>query len=147
MSGTLLSTQQLNAEETKYAADIDKDGITGIPFSSATWVQGIEFGSTQLGYALRDNGANPIHVTYGETFASAANPGQNWEAIAAVRDGDGFDLYWRNTVNIVYARWDLDAGGAYTAGVGLNAEQLLAEETKHLFDINGNGLTGLYGAM
>ena len=147
LSGTLLSTQQLNAEETKYAADIDKDGITGIPFSSATWVQGIEFGSTQLGYALRDNGANPIHVTYGETFASAANPGQNWEAIAAVRDGDGFDLYWRNTVNIVYARWDLDAGGAYTAGVGLNAEQLLAEETKHLFDINGNGLTGLYGAM
>ena len=147
LRGTLLSTQQLKAEETKYAADIDKDGITGIPFTSVTGVQGIEFGRTQLGYALRDNGANPIHVTYGDTFASAANPGQNWEAIAAVRDGDGFDLYWRNTVNSVYARWDLDTQGAFTGGVGLNSEQLLAEETKHLFDINGNGLTGLYGAV
>ena len=50
-------------------------------------------------------------------------------------------------LNSVYARLDLDAGGACAAGVGLNAEQLLAEETKHLFDINGNWLAGLYGAV
>lgn len=135
-SGTLLSASELTSEEAALALDLNGDGYT----SGRATVDAINLGSTSLGYALRNGAATPIQITYPAGNASASNPGNGWSAVVATASGEGYSLYWRHGGSGQTARWQLNAGGAYTAGTFLAASQLIREETNLNLDLNGDGV-------
>jgi ELWxxDGT repeat protein len=138
-SGTLLSAAQLISEEANLNLDLNGDGYT----SGLTTFNGVNLGSTALGYALRNGSSTPIQVTYPGGNASSSNPGAGWSAVAAAPSptGGGFAFYWRNSGSGQAARWDLNSSGAYTSGTLLSAAQLISEEANLNLDLNGDGYT------
>jgi serralysin len=139
-SGTLLSAAQLISEEANLNLDLNGDGYT----SGARTINGVNLGSTSLGYALRSGTGSPIQVTYPGGIASASNPGNNWVALAAapIPSSTGFAFYWRNNSSGDTARWDLNPSGAYQTGTLLTASQLINEEVAINADLSGDAIIG-----
>jgi ELWxxDGT repeat protein len=136
-SGYLLTESQVFAEEAKLNLDLNGDGYSSGP----TTINGLNLGTTSLGYALRSAGAAPIQITYPGGNASASNPGSGWSAVAAAAFGSGYALYWRHSGSGQTARWDLNSSGAYSSGYLLSASQLISEEASLNLDVNGDGYT------
>ena len=82
-------------------------------------------GTNQLGYAIKNGAASPFQVTFSGQFASSANPGAGWNAIAAAATGNGYELFWKNSVTGQYVRWILDATGNLSSGAILSTSELL----------------------
>ena len=139
--GGSLTNQELLTAETALNFDLNRDSITGFPYTpgSAT-INGLNLGTTASGYALRNGNTAPIQITFSGQFASAANPGVGWSAIAAAANGSGYDLYWRNTTSSQFARWTLNSSGALSGGGSLTNQELLTAETTLGFDLSGNGI-------
>jgi hypothetical protein len=138
-----VSTEQLYADEASLNFNLDKDSITGRPYTpgSAT-IGGLILGTTPFGYALRQAGSEPVPVTFSGGNASPTNPGAGWTAIAATRRTPGFDLYWRNTPTSQFAQWTLNPSGLLSSYSLLTPAQLIAAESGIGFVLNGNGFLG-----
>jgi ELWxxDGT repeat protein len=134
-SGYLLSASQLIQEEGNLNIDLNGDGYS----SGSTTTNGVNLGSTSLGYALRSGSGAQVQVTYPGGNASASNPGNGWSAVAAAASGSGYAFYWRNSGSGQTARWELNASGAYQSGYLLSASQLITEESNLNLDLNGDG--------
>jgi serralysin len=144
IDGGLLSTADLLAAETSLAYDINKDGSTGLTYSTGgATINGVNLGSTALGYALKAGAAAPLHITYSGQYASASNPGSGWSAIAVAAAGNGYELYWKNSNSAQFARWTLGSNGDLISGMVLSLADLLAGETSLGYDLNTDGSTGL----
>jgi uncharacterized protein YkwD len=147
-SGFVISTADFLQAETNLAADLDGDGKTGFSFSPVKTIGKIQFGSTQIGYALKDGTASPIQITYPtpsnpNQIASSSSPGANWVAVAAAAAGSGYSLYWKNNVTLQFARWTLNASGLLTSSATLTSAQLYAEESSLNFDLDADGSIAL----
>ena len=134
-SGFLLSALQLNREEAALNLDLNGDGYTAGPHT----VDGVNLGSTSLGYALRNGGGVPLQVTYSGLNASANKPGDGWLAVAATPSGSDYSLYWRNSNTGQTVRWQLDSLGTYGSGSLLTPSQLISAEARLNIDLNGDG--------
>ena len=143
ISGTMLSSAALYAAEQKIQFDLNKDTITGLPFTAGIFSSAaLSLGTTPIGYALRQGSGTVIPITVAGQNASPTNPGFNWIAVAAAPSSTGFDLYWRNTASLDVGRWQLNSSGDLTTTGLLSAPQLFAAETSLGFDLNGNGFIG-----
>jgi 2',3'-cyclic-nucleotide 2'-phosphodiesterase (5'-nucleotidase family) len=142
-TSSILSPADLYASESSINHDLNRDGITGLPFTPAgATIGGLSLGTTPFGYALQPAGGAVIPVTYSGVNASPSNPGGNWTAVAAASAGSGFDLYWRNTITSQFSRWSLNSSGLLGSFSLLNPAQLITAETTIGFDLNGNGIIG-----
>ena len=140
-SGYYLPASQLGSEEASLGFDLNGDGYT---VGSST-IAGLNLGSTTRGYALRSGSGAPVQVTYPDGDASANNPGNGWNAVAASPSGTGARLYWRNSDNrpglgAQVARWELDPSGAYESGMILAPSALVSEEANLNLDLNDDGI-------
>jgi hypothetical protein len=90
----VISTADFLQAETNLATDLDGDGKTGFSFSPAKTIGNIQFGSSQLGYALK-NGSNPL-LAITNAGAVVTEIG-GWSALAATAAGNGYELIWKNT--------------------------------------------------
>jgi hypothetical protein len=143
-SGALLSTSELLLAETRLNTDLNADGSTGLSFSTSPLTIGaVTLGSTQLGYAIKNGNASPIQISFSGQFASSANPGAGWSALAAAATGSGFELFWKNSNSGQFVRWILDSNGALSSGALLSTSELLIAETRLNTDLNADGSTGL----
>ena len=108
-------------------------------------IQGVNLGSTALGYALRSGSGAPVQVSFAGQFASASNPGAGWQAIAAVASGSGYELYWRNgnRPTSQYARWSLSSSGAVRSTAMLTPLEFFQLERSLDADLDRDGSTGL----
>jgi hypothetical protein len=76
ISGVALSLVELLAAETSLAYDLNTDGSTGLTYSAGgATINGVNLGSTALGYALKTGAAAQLQITYAGQYASAGNPG------------------------------------------------------------------------
>jgi hypothetical protein len=137
-TGAVLSASQLLSEEASLNLDLNGDGYT----SGSRTLNGVNLGSTSLGYALRNGTGSALQVTYPGGNASATNPGNGWIAVAATTLGSGYALYWRNSSSGQAARWNLNNAGTYQSGALLSAAQLIAEEVAINADLNGDSIIG-----
>ncbi len=143
-SGALLSTSELLIAETRLNTDLNGDSSTGLSFSASTLTIGaVTLGTNQLGYAIKNGAASPIQVSFSGQFASSANPGAGWSALAAAATGNGYELFWKNSVTGQYVRWLLDATGNLSSGALLSTSEVLIAETRLNTDLNADGSTGL----
>ena len=141
-SGAILSTSELLIAETRLNTDLNGDSSTGLSFSASTLTIGtVTLGTNQLGYAIKNGAATPLQVSFSGQFASSANPGAGWNAIAAASTVSGYDLYWKNT-NGTYAKWALNSSAALTTGTLLTAANIYNEEVSSRFDLNQDGTIG-----
>ncbi|MFN6132843.1 MAG: Calx-beta domain-containing protein, partial [Synechococcaceae cyanobacterium] len=104
-----------------------------------TTINGVNLGSTSLGYGLRNGGGAPIQITFPGGNASASNPGSGWGATAISGSATGYNLYWRNSGSGEVVVWQLNSGGAYTGGQLLSAAQVNSEEFNLNLDLNNDG--------
>lgn len=114
----------------------------GVFVSGRVWLDGLELGSTSLGYAVRPTGKAAIQVTTGGQPASRTNPGAGWIAIGARAVGSGYELLWRNTQSGGYAIWTLDAAGRQTATRATTLGDVYSLEKQHFVDFTGEGRIG-----
>ena len=105
-------------------------------------INDLNLGTTPSGYALKSGTTAPIQITFSGQFASAANPGVGWRAIAAAANGSDYDLYWRNTTSSQFARWTLNSSGALSGGAALTNQEISTTETALNFDLNQDSITG-----
>ncbi|KAF0653268.1 protease, partial [Cyanobium sp. Copco_Reservoir_LC18] len=144
IGGEALTLNQFLQAETSLNADLDGDGSTGLLYTAgARTINGVNLGSTQLGFAIRQGSGAPIQVSISGQFTSASNPGAGWTPLAAAATAGGYDLYWRNSVSGQLARWNLDSTGAFVGGGVLSPNQFLQAETSLNADLDGDGSTGL----
>ena len=134
----MLSPSQLLSEEASLNLDLNGDGYT----SGSRTIDGVNLGSTSLGYALRSGGSAAIQVTYSGINASESSPGNGWRTLAATSSGGGYKLFWRNGNTREAVRWELNGSGAYQSGAQLTASQLISEETVVNADLNGDSIIG-----
>jgi hypothetical protein len=144
VSGNLLSPVQFFQAESTLGLDLNRDGITGLPYTagSAT-ISNVNLGTTVGGYALRRGSEAPLAVTISGQQASATNPGAGWGAIAATPSGSGYSLYWQNTTASQFAIWNLSSTGAWVSGNLLSPVQFFQAESTLGLDLNRDGITGL----
>ena len=145
-SGAFISSADFLQAETSLAADLDRDGITGLTYTAgSSTINGVNLGSTALGYALRRGSEVPFQVSNAGQFASALNPGGGWQAISAVSSGSGYELYWRkgNGATSQYARWSLSGTGALGSAAMLSPLEFFLKEQSLGVDLNQDGITGL----
>ncbi|WP_201295788.1 hypothetical protein, partial [Cyanobium sp. Copco_Reservoir_LC18] len=144
VGGDVLTPNQFLQAESSLNADLDGDGSTGLLYTAgARTINGVNLGSTQLGFAIRPGAGAPIQVSISGQLASASNPGAGWSPLAAAATAGGYDLYWRNSVSGQLARWNLNSTGAFIGGSVLNIHQFLAEESRLNQDLDGDTLTGI----
>ncbi|MEI6615757.1 MAG: hypothetical protein WCL59_04180, partial [Cyanobium sp. ELA507] len=144
VSSAYVSLADLYSAETSLGADVDRDGITGLPFDKGpVSINGVNLGTTPFGYALQPSSGPPIPITFVGQYASASNPGQNWLAIASAPSASGYDLFWKNSTTFQYARWALNGLGSLTSSTLLSSSQLAEAEVSIAYDLNGNGIIGL----
>jgi hypothetical protein len=145
--GSVLSAAEFAQEAARIGLDLSRDPLTGQTYTpGAVTLQGVNLGSTALGYAIQvgDTSPRPIRDLKGE-FASAFQPGEGWTAIAAapVPLGHGYNLYWRNLFSGEVGRWQLAPSGASYFSQVLSNENVVAAETLLNFDLSGNGSIGV----
>ena len=100
-----------------------------------------ELGATQMGYALRRNGA-VVQIRSGGTLMSAAML-PDWIPAAARTDGKGgFQVFLRHKQNSQVVLWNLGPSGAISNGRVLSAGQVRLAESELVHDVNGNGVIG-----
>ncbi|MFN6132641.1 MAG: hypothetical protein ACK46L_07010 [Synechococcaceae cyanobacterium] len=127
----------------------------------ATTINGVNLGSTSLGYAIRSGDGKQIPVTFAGEAVSSSDPGNGWSAIGSTATSKGYALYWRNGDGSnpngrnrdgqngdgrkggsqQAARWNLNASGAYESGYYLSGSALLSEEAAVGLDLDGDGYT------
>ncbi|MFM9101597.1 MAG: hypothetical protein ACKOPS_09765, partial [Cyanobium sp.] len=131
--------------ETSLDVDLNQDTITGVPHTpGGTTINGVNLGTSSFGYTLRDGTSAPVLVNFnGGQVASNLNPGGGWSAIAAAVSVSGYDLYWRNSHNGLYARWNINSSGALSTGGLLSIPELLSAETSLGVDLNQDSITGV----
>ena len=128
--------------ETNAGTDLDGDGKVGVQFTANKQIGNVTLGSTQFGYAIRNNNGNPIQITNAGTNATASTvPG--WTPVGAVASGSGYALYWKHNTNGQFALWTLNAQGAATAGRGATLSEVLVAETNAGTDLDGDGKVGV----
>jgi uncharacterized protein YkwD len=138
-SGLLISTADFLQAETNLATDLDGDGKTGFSFSPAKTIAAVQFGSSQLGYAIK-NGTNPtLSITNAGAVVTEAG---GWSALAAAAAGSGYDLYWKNT-NGTYAKWILNSSAALTNAFVISTADFLQAESNLAADLDADGSIGL----
>ena len=143
-TGTLLSSANLYAAESSLNADLDKDGITGLPFIAGTaTIKGVNLGTTPLGYGIKVATSPAIPVTVSGQNASASNPGSGWNALAAAPSANGFQLYWKNVNTNQFARWNLGSSGTMTSASLLTQADIFSAETSLNFDLNNDKRIGI----
>ncbi|MFO0018074.1 MAG: hypothetical protein ACK52U_16180 [Synechococcaceae cyanobacterium] len=136
--------------EARLGVDLNLDGYRTGPYGNIyladpLGTRAINVGLTSRGYALRPGPSDPIQITYPKGNASLTNPGNDWKAVAARSNSNGFDLYWRNEQDGRMALWKLDNNGAYqSCALAPAGSQLVASEVSMNSDLNGDGITG-YG--
>jgi ELWxxDGT repeat protein len=136
--GTIALASSAAADlEASFQVDVDGDGFR----TGSITINGVNLGGTNLGYALRSGSGAPIQISYPGGNASASNPGNGWIAVAAAPNSSGYALYWRNSSSGQAARWELNAAGAYQAGLLLSASELIQEEGKLNIDLDGDAYT------
>ena len=142
--GRGVSKAEIFDVESRLGIDITGDGDVGLGFTpSGVSIQGIEFGSTRYGYALRTNGSKVIPVTWkAGQFATPTNPGAGWEPLGAMPSGNGYRLLWRNGVIDVYYAWTLNASGAWVSGWGVGIDEIHSLEVQLDRDITGDDIIG-----
>ena len=138
VSGALLSTADFLQAETNLAIDLDGDGKTGFSFSAAKTIGAVQFGSSQLGYALKNNNNPLLAITNAGAVATEAG---GWSALAAAAAGNGYELYWKNS-NGTYAKWILNSSAALTSGFVISTADFLQAESNLAIDLDGDGKTG-----
>lgn len=144
VNGAYLTAAQMLDAETTLGYDLNGDGSTGFAYSaSRATIDGVNLGTTQLGYAIKNGQNQLIQVTSSGQYASASFPGAGWTAMGASVDGRGYVMYWKNAVTGQYARWNLNGSGELTSGALLSTAQELEAETALNYDLNGDGQTGL----
>jgi hypothetical protein len=127
----------------------------------ATTINGVNLGSTSLGYAIRSGDGKQIPVTFAGGAVSSSDPGNGWSAIGSTATSKGYALYWRNGDGSnpngrirdgqngdgrmggsqQAARWNLNTSGAYESGYYLSGSALLSEEAAVGLDLDGDGYT------
>jgi len=144
VSSAYVSPAEFYSAEASLGADIDRDGVTGLPFDKGpVSINGVNLGTTPLGYALQPSSGTAVPITFFGQYASASNPGQNWLAIASAPSASGYDLFWKNSSTFQYARWALNGLGSLTSSTLLSSSQLAEAEVSTAYDLNGNGIIGL----
>ncbi len=138
VSGGPISPSQLASDEANLKRDLNGDGFISGPSTIADLTLGI----TSQGYALRKGDGAPVQVSWPGGNASANSPGNGWAATAAIAFGTGSTLYWQNQASGQWARWQLDASGAYQSGLFLSGDQLYSEEASQNADFNGDAIIG-----
>ena len=113
--------------------------ITFTPAAGVT-IGGVEFGTTQLGYAFRDAG-QVRQVTFNGQNTSASFPGAGWTMRGVWKSGAGYQGFWRGANN-AFGLWTLNASGASTAQAALTAAQVNQLETTLAFDLDQNNRIG-----
>jgi hypothetical protein len=142
-SGAMLTPLEFFQKESSLDVDLNRDGITGLSYTAgSTTINGLNLGSTALGYALRSGSGTPVQVTFSGQVASALNPGGGWQAISAVSSGSGYELYWRNGNTFQYARWTLSSSGAFASSALMSPTQFVQLEASRNADLNKDGLIG-----
>jgi hypothetical protein len=139
----LLSTADLYNAETSLNTDLDGDQITGLPFTGGiATIDGIDLGTTPLGYAIKPLNSPPVVVTFSGQNASPSFPGGGWSPIAAAASVNGFQLYWRNIPSNQFALWNLGNSGSFTSVALLSQTDLFTAEANLNFDLNKDGTVG-----
>ena len=139
-NGAVISSADFLQTETSLAADLDGDDKTGLSFGAIKTVGNVQFGNTQLGYALKDGSNTLLSITNAGAVAAATG---GWSALAAVATGSGYDLYWINT-NGTYAKWNLNSSAALTNGAVISSADFLQTEMSLAADLDGDDKTGLF---
>jgi hypothetical protein len=144
ITANLLSTADLYDAESSFNTDLNGDSITGLPFTGGiAIINGIDLGTSPLGYAIKPSNNSPVTVTYSGQNASTSFPGGGWSAIAAAASPGGFQLYWRNITTDQYALWNLGNNGSYSSGTLLSQSDLLTAEASLNYDLNRDGTVGI----
>ena len=126
--------------EERLGTDINNDGTVGLSFtSSGSASYPMDFGSTQLGYALRDYDGQITQVTNNGQYVASFS---GWRALTAVTVRNGYDLYWRNDITGQYALWNLNSQGARTASRVLTEAERASVEAALGMDLDGDGRIG-----
>jgi deoxyadenosine/deoxycytidine kinase len=143
-NGAVISSADFLQVETSLSADLDGDGKIGLSFGAIKTVGNVQFGTTQLGYALKDGSNTLLSITNAGAVAAATG---GWSALAAAATGSGYDLYWKN-INGTYAKWSLNSSAALTNGAVISSADFLQVETSLSADLDGDGKIGLsFGAI
>ena len=145
VSGAVMSKRNVYETESRLGYDLNRDGITGLPFSSFANIRGTGLGNSPTGYAIKNGTNNPIPITTGNQDVSPDFPGGGWRAIAAqstTEPGVGYQLYWFNRDNRQYAKWSLNSSGASIGSTLLSTPDVLAAEIATSFDLSSNGIIG-----
>ena len=138
-SGFVISTADFLQAETNLAIDLDGDGKTGFSFSAAKTIGTVQFGSSQLGYALKNSNNPLLAITNAGAVATEAG---GWSALAAAAAGNGYELYWKNS-NGTYAKWILNSSAALTRGFVISTADFLQAESNLATDLDADGIIGL----
>ena len=125
----------------KSAFSIKSAAITPVSFTAAGVTLGaVEFGSTQLGYAFRQDSVVRQVTTSGRNVA-AGFIGTGWTMRAVWESDTGYQAFWADRSGR-HAVWTLDSSGRFVTTKVLTASQLATLETELKFDLNGNGKSG-----
>jgi uncharacterized protein YkwD len=135
----VISTADFLQAESNLATDLDGDGKTGFSFSPAKTIGTVQFGSSQLGYALK-HGSNPL-LAITNAGAVVTEVG-GWSALAAAAAGNGYELYWKNS-NGTYAKWILNSSAALTSAFVISTADFLQAESNLATDLDADGSLGL----
>ena len=147
-SSELMSQRNVYKAEARLAFDLDRDGITGLPYSGLATIRDTSLADSPVGYVILSGSNDPISIMASGKEASGDFPGGGWRAIATAQvisqPGVAYQVYWFNDINRQYARWNLNAGGSSIGSTLLGRQDVLAEEVRIGFDLSDNGNIGSF---
>jgi hypothetical protein len=144
-TGAFVSSQrqavtQINLLETQVGFDLNQDG-TRTTFTKANVViGGVEFGSTQQGYAFAHNG-HLRQVIFGGKPVTAAQLPTGWQMRGVWISGSGYQAYLFDGKG-AFSIWMLDATGAFVSSQRQTAAQIAQIESTIKYDLDQNGKIG-----
>jgi len=144
----------LEALETTFHQDLNRDGTIGVPTPTTTVIEAL--GSTSLvqvgsNYDLEaiSSGSGPELKISGA--AVVAGQYGTWAPIGAEQTAGGYDVAWKDPVSGQYSVWSTDSNGNYLSNLvgqvaGTNTTLEALETTFHQ-DLNGDGTVGIPSAV
>lgn len=100
----------------------------------------VEFGTDELGYAIRYN-SNVTPVTYDGAQASDSYPGGGLVAVGARQQSGGFQVVLAKGKG-GFVSWSLDTSGNHLSSEDLSLDDVRTLESAVNQDINGDGIVG-----
>ena len=137
-SAFVISTADFLQAESSLVTDLDADGKIGFSFSAATTIGTVQFGNSQIGYALKHGTNALLSITNAGTVATETG---GWRALAAAASGNGYELYWKH-INGTYAKWILNSSAALTSAFVIRSADFLLAESSLATDLDADGITG-----